>query len=381
MTTTERVSGRDPTTGRPITVSVAAGRITAIAPGPNDVSGWIAPGLVDLQVNGYAGTDLNAEDLASDQVVALVHRLAATGTTTIVATLITASEADLTRRLTTIAAARAADPLTAHCIPFVHVEGPALSDRDGPRGAHPQSQIRPPDLAEIARWQAACGGLVGMITLSPHWPNTSETVRALTAQGVRVALGHTDAEPAQITAAVDAGATLSTHLGNGVAALLPRHPNLIWTQLAEDRLVASLIADGHHLDRATFLSMVRAKGPQRVILVSDTAALAGLPPGIYDQPIGGRVELSADGRLSMCGTPFLAGATRVLAQNLVHAMALGDLTLAQALRMATETPGRLVDADRGHLAVGAPADLIRFEGPTPEGTLGVRQVMVRGRWL
>ena len=375
------ISGRHPASGRSITVTVENSRIAAIEPGPPDTTSWIAPGLVDLQVNGYAGIDLNAENLAPEQVSTLVRTLAAAGTTTMVPTLITASEPALRQRLQAIATARAADPLTAHCIPYVHVEGPFLSDQDGPRGAHPSTEIRPPDLAEVARWQAVCGGLVGMITLSPHWPMAPETIRALTAQGIRVAIGHTHAEPAQITAAADAGAVLSTHLGNGAAALLPRHPNLIWAQLADDRLIASLIADGHHLDRDTFTSMVRAKGRDRVVLVSDAAALAGLAPGVYDQPIGGKVELSADGRLSMCGTPFLAGATRTLAQNVVIAMTLGDLTLAQALRMATETPGEIVGQRRGRITVGASADLIRFADPAADGGLQILQAMVRGQWL
>ena len=155
---------------------------------------------------------------------------------------------------------------------------------------------------------ASSGGLVGKITLSPHYDQVANFIRALVGQGILVAIGHTSATADQIHAAVSAGARLSTHLGNGAAAMLPRHPNFIWAQLACDRLDAGFIADGFHLPADTFKAMLRAKGLERSYLVSDTAALAGMPPGVYDQPIGGRVEVGSDGRLSVAGTPYLAGA-------------------------------------------------------------------------
>jgi N-acetylglucosamine-6-phosphate deacetylase len=156
----------------------------------------------------------------------------------------------------------------------------------------------------------------------------------------------------------DAGARLSTHLGNGAHAMLPRHPNYLWTQLADDRLTAGFIADGHHLPADTLRAMIRAKGPERSILVSDAVALAGRPPGRYETPVGGTVELSADGRLVMAGTPYLAGAARGLADGVAHVATL--FGLGPALRMATVQPGRFVGG-RGVLAVGAPADVIRFD--------------------
>jgi N-acetylglucosamine-6-phosphate deacetylase len=218
--------------------------------------------------------------------------------------------------------------------------------------------VRPPDVAEFVRWQAACGGLVGMVTLSPHFPGAPAYIAALAASGVQVAIGHTHASPEQIAAAVDAGAVLSTHLGNGAAAMLARHPNLIWAQLAEDRLGASFIV-------------------ARSVLISDAAALAGMPPGIYDAEIGGMVELREDGRLSMAGTPFLAGAARPIACGVAFVASFCGLTLADAVRMATENPGRFAGG-RGRLRVGAPADLVRFRWQPGERDLRIETVLVAG---
>lgn len=371
------ITGRDPATGRSLAVTVAAGRVTAIEDGPAGETAWLSAALVDLQVNGFAGHDLNGGGLVPETVARLVSALRGGGVTSFLPTLITASETSITAALSAIATARAADPLVAHAIPAVHVEGPHISPEDGPRGAHPRDQVRPPDLAEFDRWQAACGGLVGMVTLSPHHDGAPDYIRALTARGVHVAIGHTDASPAQIAAAVDAGAVLSTHLGNGIAATLPRHPNPIWSQLAEDRLTASFIADGHHLPAEVLRAMLRAKGLDRAVLVSDAAALGGLPPGLYDQPIGGRVELTADGRLGLAGTPLLAGAARPLKQDVAFAIGMAGISLADALRLATVNPGRFVGG-RGVLAVGAPADLIRFRWAPGDQDLSIDTVLVLG---
>jgi N-acetylglucosamine-6-phosphate deacetylase len=259
----------------------------------------------------------------------------------------------------------------------IHAEGPAIAPEDGPRGAHPAAHVRAPDLAEFARWQAASGGRVRMVTLSPHWPETAGFIAALVAQGVHVALGHTGASPACITAAVDAGARLSTHLGNGAAAMLPRHPNLIWAQLADDRLTATLIADGHHLPADTLRVFLRAKELARAVLVSDSAAPGGCAPGVYRSAIGAEAELSADGRLSMRGTPYLAGAARSLSENVAMAMAMAGLSLAEALALATRNPARFAGGG-GVLEPGARADLIRFDHAPGDTRLTLREVWLAG---
>ena len=244
-------------------------------------------------------------------------------------------------------------------MPFVHVEGPHISPLDGYHGAHPANAVRPPSIAEFERWQVAAQGLVGLVTLSPHFPEAPDYIRALVQRGVLVSLGHTHASPEQIAQAVDAGATLSTHLGNGIAAQIPRHRNPIWSQLADDRLTASFIADGHHLPPDALKAMLRAKGIERSILVSDTVALAGMAPGIYNTPVGGQVELRADGRLGVFGTEMLAGSATPLIQCIGNVVRAAQISLADALAMVTKNPGRFC-GERGKLTVGSRADLIRF---------------------
>jgi N-acetylglucosamine-6-phosphate deacetylase len=378
--TTNRVSGRDVGSGRGISVVISAGRIAAIEPVELVSGPYLAAGLIDLQVNGFRGLDLNDGALTPQRVMALTRLLPGLGVTTYLPTLITAPRASLVSALAAIAEARRQDPLCARMIPFVHVEGPFLSPEDGPRGGHPRQHVRPPDLEEVAAWQRASGNLVGKITLSPHHEAAPHFIRALTDQGILVAIGHTSATAEQIRAAADAGARLSTHLGNGAAATVPRHPNFIWAQLADDRLDAGFIADGFHLPGDTFKAMLRAKGLERSYLVSDTTAVGGLPPGIYDQPIGGRVEVGRDGRLSVVGTPYLAGASRPLKEDVALAIRMADLTLSEGLRLASRNPGRFV-GNRGRLEQGEAADLILFDWQQGAASLEIRETFVAGeRW-
>jgi N-acetylglucosamine-6-phosphate deacetylase len=372
-----QIIGRDPADGKPLAITIADGRIAAIAPGPASASGFLAAGLVDLQVNGFAGIDLNDGHLQADTLGRLAAALRRHGTTCFVPTLITAGEAALMRGLAQIAASRRADKLLTHCVPFVHLEGPWLSPEDGPRGAHERAHIRPPDLEEFLRWNEAAEGAIGLVTLSPHWSNSTAIIAELVRRGVIVSIGHTNATPEQIEAAIDAGANLATHLGNGAASTLPRHPNFIWSQLADDRLAACFIADGHHLAAAPFKAMLRAKGLENSILVSDATALAGMPAGIYDQPIGGKVELSADGRLSLYGTPYLAGAALPLSDMVARAVTMAGISLGDALTLANANPARLLGRS-GRLEVGASADIIRFNWAPGASSLVMDSVWVRG---
>ncbi|MDB5513423.1 MAG: N-acetylglucosamine-6-phosphate deacetylase [Tardiphaga sp.] len=374
------IVGRDIATGRGISVALSHGRISAIGPAEAPSAPWLAAGLIDLQVNGYRGLDFNDGALTPDRVIELTRMMPPLGVTTFLPTLITASRASLVSALAAIAQARRQDPLCARMIPFVHVEGPWLAPEDGPRGGHPREHIRSPDTDELAEWQRASGNLVGKITLSPHHDGVEHFVRALAEQQILVAIGHTSATAEQIRAAVSAGARLSTHLGNGSAATLPRHPNFIWAQLADDRLDAGFITDGFHLPADTFKAMLRAKGLERSYLVSDKTALGGMPPGIYDQPIGGRVEVGHDGRLSVMGTPYLAGASRPLKQDVALAIGMAGLTLAEGVQLATVNPGKFV-GNRGHLAVGEVADLMLFDWEEGAETLAIRETFVAGeKW-
>jgi N-acetylglucosamine-6-phosphate deacetylase len=369
-------------TGRVVRIRVDAGVITEIAATTDDTDQWVAPGLVDIQVNGYAGHDVNTDDVDAGVIGDLVRTQWAVGVTTVCPTIVTGPEPRITRALRAVVQARAADPLVQHAIPCVHVEGPHLADADGPRGAHDAAHLRPPDLAEFHRWQQAADGLVGIVTLAPEQPGAIEYIAEISRAGVVAAIGHTAAEPSDVAAAVDAGARLSTHLGNGAHVQLPRHPNYIWEQLADNRLAASFIADGHHLPASVLTVMVRAKGVERSILVSDATALAGMPPGRYETSVGGSVELSADGRLALTGSPMLAGAARPLVDCVGWAARHTEIGLSDAVRMATVNPARLLGAGpgpaRGTLRVGAAGDVVAFRVDATTGCLTVDTAVVRG---
>jgi N-acetylglucosamine-6-phosphate deacetylase len=360
---TKKITGRDPRSGHSIDVIVENGviaRIEEIAESEKcDDDIYISAGFVDLQVNGYAGFDFNAKDVSTDTVTGLVDAMLAHGVTCFAPTLITAPEEEICSRLKPIAAARDSNSRAAACIPFVHVEGPHISPLDGYRGAHPADAVRPPSIAEFERWQEAAGGIVGLVTLSPHFSESAEYIAALVKRGVHVAVGHTHASSEQIKRAVDAGASLSTHLGNGIAQEIPRHRNPIWSQLADDRLTATFIADGHHLPAEVLSVMLRVKGITRSILVSDSVVLAGMPAGIYTTPVGGQVELRADGRLCVLGSELLAGSTTSLAQCVGKVVRMTGMPLSDALTMVTTNPGRFAKG-RGKFAIGSRADLVRF---------------------
>lgn len=369
--------GKDPATGDVLEVRFHDGRISSVtnATGPCDT--FISPGLIDLQVNGAFGLDLNAPPLTAQTVSELTFALMRRGTTTFLPTLITASEKNIIAALAAVAEARDADPLVAAAIPYVHVEGPWIAAGDGPRGAHPSEHVKPPDMGEFQRWQNESGNLVGMVTMSPHFTNSTQIISQLVEAGVVVALGHTDASREQLNAAADAGARISTHLGNGISSQLPRHPNPIWTQLANDRLMASFIADGFHLEPEVLKTMIRAKGLHMSMLVSDSAAPTGLAPGRYSASIGGDVHLSAEGRLSLSDPAYLAGSAKLLSQCVAHFASMSGFDLHEALQLATRQPGQLVGA-RGIMQVGARADLFTFEWQPGAKDLEPCEIVIAG---
>jgi N-acetylglucosamine-6-phosphate deacetylase len=366
-------------TGRGVAVTAEGGLIKAIDFVEHGEKRWLSAGLVDLQVNGYAGHDLNGGTLDVATVRALCQALLQVGVTAFLPTLITAPEARIVAALRTIREACAQYPDVAAMVAGIHVEGPHIAPEDGPRGAHPAADVRPPDIAEFERWQLAAGGLVKLVTLSPHWSETPAYVRHLVKVGVVVSLGHTSADAAQIAAAVDAGATLSTHLGNGSHAMLNRRHNHLWPQLAEDRLTAMFIADGHHLTPAQLKAMLRSKELGRSLVVSDTVALGGLPAGKYQTPIGGKVELRPDGFLAIDdGTGnYLAGASLPLIAAVPVLVNQVGLTLGEAVALMTSAPGRFVGG-RGVLALGQPADLVAFRWDGSAARSEVSEVWLRG---
>lgn len=353
---------------------VEDGVIRDIRPCDGEGLPWLAPALVDLQVNGFLGLDLNDGTLSPATVVALCEVLAARGVGCFLPTLITAPRAAIVQRLAAIAQAMR-DPLASAMIAGVHVEGPMISPEDGPRGAHPLAHVRALTLDEFADWQEA-GQLVRKVTLAPEIAGAIPLIRALSERGILVAIGHSAATPEQIGAAVAAGARISTHLGNGAAAMLPRHPNLIWAQLAEDALTAGFIADGDHLPDATLKAMLRAKAG-RAFLVSDSVGLAGMPPGRYDNPIGGAVEIDATGRISVAGTPYLAGSGHALVAFLGRVPGATGLSLGAVLDLATTAPAALIGRDVT-LRTGGRADFILFDWSPEVPTITLRDSVIAG---
>lgn len=357
--------------------------ISAVSPVDTDPAALpvLAPGLVDLQVNGYAGLDVNADPITVETVIELSRALAAKGVTTWLPTVITAPEAHIVNALRTVARARAADPVVAAAIPSAHVEGPFISDRPGARGVHDASAVRPLDPDEVSRWLRACP--VGIVTVSPHGEHAPAGIRQLTRLGLAVAIGHTHADPDEVSAAVEAGASLSTHLGNGIPTTVPRHPNIIWRQLADDRLSAGLIADGHHLPFDTLEVMLRAKGPNRAFLVSDSTEIGGREPGRYRTAVGSLVELTADQRLAEVGSDLLAGAAATLLDGVRNVATRTSFTLSDALALATRNPAALVPGIRpgvGDLRADSPADLVLLDDTDPSG-LTLLDVVQSGRWV
>jgi N-acetylglucosamine-6-phosphate deacetylase len=377
------IEGRLVEDGRAVRVETDGPRIARIQEWSSEPRPalWIAPGLIDIQVNGFGGHDANAAEVTPTTIAALVRSLWRQGVTALCPTLISAPEPALLHAFEAIDLACTAEPLIAHAIPCVHAEGPFISTEDGPRGAHPREHVRPPDYVEVRRWQEAANGRLGIITLAPELPRAGELIERATADGLVVSIGHTAASPEQIRAAVDAGARLSTHLGNGAHAVLPRHPNYIWEQLADDRLTAGLIFDGHHLPAAVMKTMLRAKTLERVVLVSDSSAIGGLAPGVYATPVGGRVELTADNRLNLYGSPLLAGAASPLPIGVANAVRLAGLTLAEAVRLSSMNPARVLGlerAGRGMVRVGASADLTVFSFTPGDPDLSVELTLVAG---
>jgi N-acetylglucosamine-6-phosphate deacetylase len=345
-------------------ISIVDGRIARVAPLARHAgqlsAAWVAPGFIDIQVNGYLGQEFSSPDLTPAKVAEIVRTHFAFGVTGICPTLTTQSLEVLSHGLRTIAAACEADADVGRAVVGIHLEGPYFCKDDGARGAHPLAHCRTPDWQEFCRLQDAASGRIRILTMSAEFDEAPGFIAQATASGVVVAIGHTGANSEQIRAAVDAGAQLSTHLGNGAHRMLRRHPNYIWDQMADDRLVASLIVDGQHLPPEVVKCMVRAKTPQRCILVSDESGLAGLAPGRYTSS-GCELEILSDGRLVIAGQDqLLAGASQPIGVGVANVMAFAGVDLATAVDMATLHPARLLGARSGGLRPGDPADLVLF---------------------
>lgn len=382
-----RVAGRIPGTGAVVTVETRRGRITAVREGAQesdlgDGSHWLSPGFLDLQLNGYGGADFNLDAWAApgeapEPVDHVFNSAARAGTPLLCPTITTNSRERIVAALERLCRRMGESREIDDAVLGFHVEGPYISPEDGPRGAHPRPHVRPPDWDEFQRFQEAAEGRIRILTLAPEISGALPFIERVAETGVVVALGHTGASPQVIRDAVRAGARLSTHLGNGCSATIHRHESFLWEQMATDDLTASLILDGHHLPPAAARCIVRAKGPERVVLVSDAVSLGGLPPGRY---LGDRFEVLPGGKVVVPGTPYLAGAGHLLDVCVAHAARVLGVGLGTVIDWVTAVPARLLGlADRkGSLRVGSDADMTLFDLPEA-GPLRVRAVVRAGR--
>jgi len=342
---------------------------------------WLSPGWIDLQVNGFAGVDFNRPTTTQEEIAGALRALFATGVTRFYPTVVTNSPEVMEGSLRNLASAREALP-EGHAMEGFHMEGPHITPGDGARGAHPKRWVRPPDIEEFRRWQDAARGHVRIVTLAPEWPQATRYIETIVQEGVVAAIGHTHANSAQIAAAVSAGATMSTHLGNGSDQMLPRHPNYIWDQLAEDRLAASFIVDGIHLPPCFLKVAFRAKGVERSALVTDAVQPAGCAPGIY--MLGEmEVELLPEGKVQLTdpNRQGLAGSALRMDKGVENLMRLAELSLVEAISMATQNParmGRIASRQRG-LATGERADLVLFRVDEATKAVEVEQTWLGGK--
>lgn len=370
-------------TGEAVAVETRDGRVVAICERSGDSTDalpWISPGFVDLQVNGYGGDEFSSPAISVDAVQRVTQRMLSFGVTRFCPTVTTASREVLRHAMQTIAGACESIDLVRHCVLGIHLEGPYISPVDGARGAHPLEHCRAPDWNEFCELQDAAGGRIRLLTMSPEYDGAVAFIRQVVASGVLVSIGHTVANRAQILAAVEAGARMSTHLGNGAQREMPRHPNYLWDQLAEDRLAAGLIVDGHHLPPEVVQSFVRAKSPERCVLVSDLSGFAGLPPGVYSTGLC-EVEILSEGRLVIAGQQqLLAGASRPIGDGIANVMDFAHVTLSTAVAMATLQALQLLGVPPGTFAVDAAADFVLFS-LIRDNDAGRRRLKVQSTWL
>lgn len=353
-------------TGSPARFHIDEGRLVRVqrhvVDGPAaDGLPWVAPGFVDIQINGYGGQEFSSPELTPEKVAAIVRQHWAFGATSVCPTLTTQGFDCLMHGLHAIDFACRSFPDVARSVAGIHLEGPYISSEDGPRGAHPRQHCRQPTWEEFQRLQEAAGGRIRILTLSPEFAGADDFIARVAAHQTIVAIGHTAANGEQLRSAVDAGARLSTHLGNGAHGVIRRHPNYIWHQMAEDRLMASLIVDGHHLPGEVVKCIVRAKTSERCILVSDVSGLAGLPPGRHLSS-GGEVDMLPDGRLVVAGQDqLLAGATQPIGTAVANVMRFAGVDLTTAVAMASAHPNQLLGHTAGTLRPGDLADLVLFD--------------------
>jgi N-acetylglucosamine-6-phosphate deacetylase len=352
-------------TGKPVRIEIMEGRICKITEADSLTKEvmklFLAPGLIDNQINGYANVDFSGKDLSSIGVIEAAKAIWRDGVTTFLPTLITSSHQNLINNFRIIYETLSKDDNLAGSVPGFHLEGPYISPEEGFRGCHPVQHVRKPSWDEFTLYQKAAGGKIIQVTLAPELDGALEFIRCCKDKGIVVAMGHTNSTAAEVSQAVEAGVSLSTHLGNGCANFIHRHNNPIWPQLANEQLTSTIIADGFHLIPEELKVFFKVKGPDKLILTSDVIYLAGMAPGKYTF-LESEVVLTTEGMLKNIAMNCLAGASFPLKTGVGNMMKFTGCSLENAVDMASINVARIYGlTDRGSLSIGKRADIVMFE--------------------
>jgi N-acetylglucosamine-6-phosphate deacetylase len=309
-------------------------------------------GFIDIQLNGFKGVNFSAPDLTLDQFRMATRELVKAGTMAYCPTVVTSSLANFKHTLPIIAAAMRDKELKPHLL-GIHIEGPFISPIEGARGAHPPEHIIKPDVDTFKRFQEWAEGNVVLLTLAPEVEGALPLIRYASENGTVVSFGHHLADDNVMEAAVQAGARVCTHLGNGMPNMINRHQNPLWWQLACDDLTGIFITDGHHLPADYIKVALRAKTVKRFVVVSDAVHLAGLPPGEYEFQ-NNKVVLAPNGRISFKDTPYLAGSSATMLDCMNYLASLNLLSEAELWKVGYANPLRLLGRRPGPQPADAP---------------------------
>jgi len=300
----------------------------------------VEKGFVDIQVNGYKGVGFAAPGLTIDGVASVTRELLRQGTVAYCPTVSTCAMEVYRENLPVLARAMEDSELGERIL-GIHIEGPFISPDVGARGAHEEKWIRPPDINLYEELRELASGKIVMFTLAPEVDGAEKLIKHIAKDGnVAVCLGHHIGGKADIEQAVKAGARSCTHLGNGIPNVIHRHENPLWTELAEDRLMASFITDGHHLPYEFIITALRAKTAKRFIVTSDVAMLGGMPPGTYEKG-NSRVVIEESGKLRMADGDYLAGSSSTMLDCMNVLASLGELDEKELWDVGLYNPLRL----------------------------------------
>ena len=305
-----------------------------------------------------SGVDFSGPDLTVEGIKKVTKALWKDGVTAYFPTIITSDPDRIKKNLAILAKAKE-DPEIKSSIVGFHLEGPYISPVKGFRGAHLEKYIKLPDWKEFQEFQKAANDQIKLITVAPEIEGAIPFIKKCVSSGVVVSLGHHNGSASDVLKAVEAGATMATHLGNGCANEINRHFNPIWPQLSNDNLVASFIVDGFHLTKEEVRSFYKAKGVDNSILVSDALDLAGLPPGEYIR--GERKLLLTPDVVKLPEEDVLAGAASPISKCVGVMMDYTECSLQQAIQMASSNPARMFKLEHlGTIKKNNSANLILF---------------------